>query len=126
MQHLANGMRLRSRRTPPVQKHLEKVYTTLAAALLLSAFGVWINLTTGLGGNFIGVAGFVGCATWLSVSDASPYNLNKRCPALPMHGYVLAPPPQHTNRCTVSTCRVLSGPHPVGMRCWRARRSLRA
>lgn len=64
-------------RTLPVQKHLEKVYATLAAALLVSALGTYVNMATGLGG-FLAAIGFVVCATWLTVTEATAYNLNKR------------------------------------------------
>ncbi|BDA45448.1 Bax inhibitor 1 [Coccomyxa sp. Obi] len=63
--------------TLPVQKHLEKVYATLAAALLVSALGTYVNMATGLGG-FLAAIGFVVCATWLTMTEATSFNLNKR------------------------------------------------
>lgn len=64
-------------RSVPVQKHLEKVYATLSAALLISALGTYVNTLTGLGG-FVAAIGFIVCATWLTMTEATPYNLNKR------------------------------------------------
>ncbi len=71
-----NGLLLPCR-TLPVQKHLEKVYATLAAALLVSALGTYVNIATGLGG-FLAAMGFVVCATWLTMTEATAFNLNKR------------------------------------------------
>ncbi len=64
-------------RTVPVQKHLEKVYLTLSAALLIAAVGTYVNILTGLGG-FVAAIGFVVCATWLTMTEPNAYNLNKR------------------------------------------------
>jgi FtsH-binding integral membrane protein len=64
-------------RTVPVQKHLEKVYLTLSAALLVSALGTYVNILTGLGG-FVAAIGFVVFATWLTVTEPTALNLNKR------------------------------------------------
>mmetsp|Transcript_2856 Transcript_2856/g.8357 ORF Transcript_2856/g.8357 Transcript_2856/m.8357 type:complete len:248 (-) Transcript_2856:234-977(-) len=61
----------------PVQRHLEKVYATLAATLLVSASGVYFNLVTGLGG-FLSMIAFVACSVWLAVTPNEPKNLNKR------------------------------------------------
>ncbi|EIE20198.1 Bax inhibitor-1 like-protein [Coccomyxa subellipsoidea C-169] len=63
--------------TVPVQKHLEKVYLTLSAALLIAAVGTYVNILTGLGG-FVAAIGFVVCATWLTMTEPNAYNLNKR------------------------------------------------
>lgn len=64
-------------RSVPVQKHLEKVYATLAATLLLSAVGVYTNIVTGLGG-LLAIIGCVVCMTWLTLTEPTPFNLNKR------------------------------------------------
>ena len=61
-----------------MQQHLQRVYLTLAAALAVSAIGVWVNLITGLGG-LLAIAGFVVCAVWLTSTQPTPYNVNKRC-----------------------------------------------
>lgn len=61
----------------PVQKHLEKVYATLAVSLLVSAAGVYFNLLTGLGG-IISMIAFVVCSVWLALTPNEPKNLNKR------------------------------------------------
>lgn len=63
--------------TVPVQQHLQKVYLTLAAALLVSAAGVYFNLLTGVGG-LLSIIGFVVCSTWLVSTEATPFNINKR------------------------------------------------
>jgi FtsH-binding integral membrane protein len=63
--------------TPAVQKHVEKVYATLAAALAVSAVGVYFNLMTGLGG-WLTMLTFVGCVVWLTATPPEPQNLNKR------------------------------------------------
>lgn len=61
----------------PVQKHLEKVYATLAVTLLVSAAGVYFNILTGLGG-FLSMISFVVCSVWLAITPNEPKNLNKR------------------------------------------------
>ena len=71
-------------RTVPVQQHLQKVYLTLAAALLVSAAGVYFNLLTGVGSLF-SIIGFVVCATWLVSTEPTPFNVNKRCCSSPIH-----------------------------------------
>jgi FtsH-binding integral membrane protein len=63
--------------TPVVQKHVEKVYATLAAALLVSAAGCYVNILTGLGG-WLTMLTFVGSVVWLSATPPEPRNLNKR------------------------------------------------
>lgn len=68
-----------SRRTVPVQQHLQRVYVTLCGALLAAAAGVYVSIATrgGLGG-WLAIAGFVGSSVWLASTPASPANLNKR------------------------------------------------
>ncbi len=56
---------------------MEKVYATLAATLVLSAVGVYANIVTGIGG-FLAAMGCVVCMTWLTVTEPTPFNLNKR------------------------------------------------
>jgi len=53
------------------------VYATLAAALAVSAVGVYFNLLTGLGG-WLTMITFVGCVVWLSATPPEPQSLNKR------------------------------------------------
>lgn len=55
-----------------------QVYATLAAALVMSAAGVYFNLVTGLGG-WLSMIAFVVCSVWLAVTPNEPKNLNKRC-----------------------------------------------
>ena len=55
-----------------------QVYATLAAALVVSAGGVYFNLVTGLGG-WLSMIAFVVCSVWLAVTPNEPKNLNKRC-----------------------------------------------
>lgn len=63
--------------TPAVQKHVEKVYATLAAALLVSAAGCYFNMMTGIGG-WLTMISFVISVVWLSSVPPEPQNLNKR------------------------------------------------
>lgn len=63
--------------TPTVQKHVEKVYATLAASLLVAAGGVYFNLLTGIGG-WLTMLTFVGCVFMLASTPAQPEKLNKR------------------------------------------------
>lgn len=62
----------------PVQKHLEKVYATLAAALVVAALGAYVQILTGLSAGLIGVIGSVICMVALSVLQPTAYNMNKR------------------------------------------------
>jgi FtsH-binding integral membrane protein len=54
-----------------------QVYATLAAALLVSAAGCYVNILTGLGG-WLTMLTFVGSVVWLSATPPEPRNLNKR------------------------------------------------
>lgn len=51
-----------------------QVYATLAAAVLLSAFGVATNITLQIGGFLTMLLAF-GSLTWLAFTPASPQNL---------------------------------------------------
>ena len=65
-------------RSVPVQKHLEKVYATLAAALVVAALGVYVQIITGISAGLVGVIGSVICMTWLTAMQPTAYNVNKR------------------------------------------------
>ncbi len=66
-------------RSIPVQKHLEKVYATLAAALVVAAFGAYVQILSGWSAGLIGVIGAVICMTGLMLTQPTAYNLNRRC-----------------------------------------------
>eukprot|EP00884_Botryococcus_braunii_P005176 jgi/Botrbrau1/1465/Bobra.178_3s0022.1 len=63
--------------SPVVQQHLQKVYLTLAGALLCSALGCYFNMLTGMGG-LLAILGFIVCTTWLMMTQPVPSQLNKR------------------------------------------------
>lgn len=63
--------------TVPVQQHLQRVYITLAGALLAAAAGVYTNLVSGIGG-WLAIVGFIGSTFWLASTPANPASLNKR------------------------------------------------
>lgn len=65
-------------RSVPVQKHLEKVYATLAAALVVAALGAYVQILTGLSAGLFGVIGAVICMTWLTLTQPTVYNVNRR------------------------------------------------
>ena len=65
-------------RSVPVQKHLEKVYATLAAALVVAALGVYVQIITGISAGLVGVIGSVICMTWLTATQPTAYNINRR------------------------------------------------
>ena len=69
-------------RSVPVQKHLEKVYATLAAALVVAALGAYVQIITGISAGLVGVIGSVICMTWLTAMQPTAYNINQRS-ALP-------------------------------------------
>jgi len=62
----------------PVQKHLEKVYATLAAALVVAALGAYVQIQTGISAGLVGVIGAVICMTGLSLMQPTAYNVNTR------------------------------------------------
>ncbi|CAL5228639.1 g11806 [Coccomyxa viridis] len=79
----------------PVQKHLEKVYATLAAALVVAALGAYVQILTGLSAGLVGVIGGVICMTALSVVQPTAYNISKRYGLLAgaafCNGFVVGP-----------------------------------
>ena len=66
-------------RSIPVQKHLEKVYATLAAALVVAAFGAYVQILSGWSAGLFGVIGAVICMTGLTLTQPTAYNINRRC-----------------------------------------------
>jgi hypothetical protein len=66
-------------RSIPVQKHLEKVYATLAAALVVAAFGAYVQILLGWSAGLFGVIGAVICMTGLTLTQSTAYNINRRC-----------------------------------------------
>ncbi|KAL6768767.1 hypothetical protein ACKKBF_B16115 [Auxenochlorella protothecoides x Auxenochlorella symbiontica] len=63
--------------SPSTQRHMQKVYATLAMTLLFAAAGCYINMLTGVGG-MLGVLGFMACTIWLGFTPALPSTLRKR------------------------------------------------
>jgi FtsH-binding integral membrane protein len=61
----------------PVQHHLQRVYMTLAATVLLSAVGVYIHTLWNIGGIITSLL-FIGASTWLAVTPSTAENENKR------------------------------------------------
>jgi len=61
----------------PVQHHLQKVYTTLAAAVLLSAVGVYVHTLLHIGGIITSI-GFIGASTWLAATPSYSTNEMQR------------------------------------------------
>jgi hypothetical protein len=55
----------------PVQSHLQKVYLTLAAALLVSALGVYVHTLWHIGGLITSV-GFIATTAWLVSTPSTP------------------------------------------------------
>lgn len=62
----------------PVQRHLEKVYATLAAALVVAAFGAYVQILSGWSAGLLGVIGAVICMTGLTLTQPTAYNINRR------------------------------------------------
>lgn len=60
-----------------VQHHLQRVYMTLAATVLLSAVGVYIHTLWNIGGIITSLL-FIGASTWLAVTPSTAENENKR------------------------------------------------
>jgi len=60
-----------------VQHHLQRVYTTLAATVLLSAVGVYIHTLLNIGGIITSLL-FFGASTWLMATPSTPQNETKR------------------------------------------------
>jgi FtsH-binding integral membrane protein len=61
----------------PVQSHLQKVYLTLAAALLVSALGVYVHTLWHIGG-LITSLGFIATTAWLVSTPSTPAEEGKR------------------------------------------------
>ncbi|KAH8960114.1 hypothetical protein BDL97_06G114400 [Sphagnum fallax] len=61
----------------PVQSHLQKVYLTLAAALLVSALGVYVHILWHIGG-LITSLGFIATTAWLVSTPSTPAEEGKR------------------------------------------------
>lgn len=61
----------------PVRYHLQRVYTTLACALLVSAVGVYMHMLLHIGGLITSLA-FIATTMWLVSTPATPVNEGKR------------------------------------------------
>ncbi|PNH05517.1 putative Bax inhibitor 1 [Tetrabaena socialis] len=61
----------------PVQAHLQKVYATLTAALVVSALGCYADMQLGFAGILTFLAGF-GCLAGLAMTASTPATLNTR------------------------------------------------
>lgn len=62
---------------PQVQRHLQKTYATLTAALVVSALGSWMDITFRIAGLLTYLLGF-GCLVGLGLTQSTPSTLNKR------------------------------------------------
>jgi FtsH-binding integral membrane protein len=60
-----------------VQKHLQKVYLTLTASILVAAIGVYAHTLLNLGGTLTHL-GFLGLTIWLTMTPSSPAEEGKR------------------------------------------------
>lgn len=60
-----------------VQKHLQRVYLTLTAAVLVAAVGVYAHTLLNLGGTLTHL-GFIGLTIWLTMTPATPAQEGKR------------------------------------------------
>eukprot|EP00243_Klebsormidium_subtile_P004668 TRINITY_DN18816_c0_g1_i1.p1 TRINITY_DN18816_c0_g1~~TRINITY_DN18816_c0_g1_i1.p1 ORF type:complete len:255 (+),score=66.80 TRINITY_DN18816_c0_g1_i1:288-1052(+) len=60
-----------------VQKHLQRVYLTLTAAVLVAALGVYAHTLLNLGGTLTHL-GFIGLTIWLTMTPATPAEEGKR------------------------------------------------
>eukprot|EP00249_Psilotum_nudum_P006332 c19645_g1_i1 orf=131-892(+) len=63
--------------SPRVQHHLLKVYSTLAAAVVLSCFGIYLHILLRIGG-ILTTIGFVVSTLWLISTSSSPTEEGKR------------------------------------------------
>lgn len=102
-----------------IQKHLQKVYTTLAATLLIAAAGVAVDTTLHVGGFLTGAASFAALLALLFMAPTQE-NLNKRLAALatfafcqgvsigPLVGLALAVSPSLVLTATLSTSLVFA------------------
>lgn len=61
----------------PVRYHLQRVYTTLACALFVSAVGVYMHMLLHIGGLITSLA-FIATTMWLLSTPATPVNEGKR------------------------------------------------
>lgn len=61
----------------PVQHHLQRVYTTLAATVLLSAVGVYIHTLLNIGGIITSLL-FIAASAWLAATPHTPQDETKR------------------------------------------------
>lgn len=61
----------------PVRYHLQRVYTTLACALFVSAVGVYMHMLLHIGGLITSLA-FIATTMWLVSTPATPVNEGKR------------------------------------------------
>jgi hypothetical protein len=57
----------------PVRYHLQRVYTTLACALFVSAVGVYMHMLLHIGGLITSLA-FIATTMWLVSTPATPVN----------------------------------------------------
>jgi hypothetical protein len=57
----------------PVRYHLQRVYTTLACALFVSAVGVYMHMLLHIGGLITSLA-FIATTMWLLSTPATPVN----------------------------------------------------
>jgi FtsH-binding integral membrane protein len=60
-----------------VQKHLQKVYLTLTASILVAAIGVYTHTLLNLGGTLTHL-GFLGLTIWLTMTPSTPAEEGKR------------------------------------------------
>lgn len=72
-----NAMKNFNSISTPVQHHLQRVYTTLAATVLLSAVGVYIHTLLNIGGIITSMM-FIGASTWLALTPSTVQNETKR------------------------------------------------
>ncbi|KAJ7561280.1 hypothetical protein O6H91_03G021600 [Diphasiastrum complanatum] len=63
--------------SPNVQRHLQRVYLTVAGALLVSAIGVYAHILLGIGGLLTSL-GFIGSSIWLANTSSSAAEEGKR------------------------------------------------
>eukprot|EP00270_Netrium_digitus_P005551 TRINITY_DN173_c0_g1_i1.p1 TRINITY_DN173_c0_g1~~TRINITY_DN173_c0_g1_i1.p1 ORF type:complete len:257 (+),score=64.92 TRINITY_DN173_c0_g1_i1:154-924(+) len=64
--------------SPSVQKHLQKVYLTLAASLLVVALGVWVDVTVVNLGGFLSTIAFAASVFWLNSTPPTTGNQGQR------------------------------------------------